>query len=79
MPSVQRLISETVPLSTNLKPFLLHSSNRKPFNYCIDAGLTLDLYTILEIEIIPLLLFLHLRPISMIFLQISLGYLTLLS
>ena len=79
MPSVQRSISETALLSTNVKPFLLHSSNRKQFNCCIDAGLTIELYAILEMKIIPMLLFLHLRPISMIFLQMSLVDLTLLS
>ena len=77
MPSVQRSISETAPLSTNLKPFLLHSSNRRPFNCCIDTGL--ELYAILEIKIIRMLLFLHLRPISILSLQISLVDLTFLS
>ena len=41
--------------------------------------LTLELYTILEIKIIPMLLFLHLRPIFMISLQILLVDLSLLS
>ena len=79
MPSVQRSISETAPLSTILKPFLLHSSNRRSFNCCIYDELTSELYAILEIKIIPMLLFLHLRPISMISLEVSLVDLTLLS
>ena len=78
MPSVQRSISETAPLSINFEPFLLHSSDRKPFNCCIDAGLTLELYAILEMNIILMLLFLCLRQISIISLQISLVDLTLL-
>ena len=64
MRSVQRSVSETDPLSTNLKQFLLHSSNRRPFHCCIDAGLTLELYAKVETKIIPMLLFLHLKPIS---------------
>ena len=79
MPVVQRSFSETAPLSTNLKPFHLLSSNRRPFNCFIDAGLTLGLYAILEMKIIPMLLFLHLRAIFMLSLQILLVDLTLVS
>ena len=57
MPSVQRSIYETAPLSANIKPFLLHSSNRRPFNCCTDAGLIIEPYAILEMKIIPMLLF----------------------
>ena len=78
MPSVQRSISETAPLSITFEPFLLHWSDGKPFNCCIDAGLTLELYAILEMNIILTLLFLCLRQISIISLQISLVDLTLL-
>ena len=79
MPSVQRSISETASLSTNLKPFYLYSSKRRPFNCCIDAGLTLELYAILEMKITPMLLVLHHTPKSMISSHISLVDLTLLS
>ena len=54
MLSVQRSVFETALLSANLKPFLLHSSNTKPFNCYIDAGSTLELYAILEMNIIPI-------------------------
>ena len=76
-PEIISEIRETAPLSTNLKPFDLLSSNRRPFNCFIDAGLTLELYTILEMKIIPMLLFLHFRAIFMISLQILLVDLTL--
>ena len=71
VPSVQRSISETASLSTNLKPFLLQLSNRRTFNCCIDAGLTLELDAIPKMKILPVLLFLHLRPKSMLSLQMS--------
>ena len=44
----------------------------------MDAGLTLELCAILEMKMIPMLLFLHLKPISISF-QMSLIDLTLLS
>ena len=48
------------PIIYNLKSFLLHSSSRRPFNCCNGAGLTLELYDILKMKIMPMLLFLHL-------------------
>ena len=79
MPSVQRSISEAAPLSTILKPFLLHLSKIRPFNCCIEARLTLELHAMLQMKIIPMLLFLHLRPTSITSFQISLIDLILLS
>ena len=74
MPSVQRSISETAPLSINLKPFLGHSSNRRLFNCCIDSGLSLELFIRFAWNEN-----LHIISISMTSLQISLVDLALLS